>query len=67
MATPGSGRTVRSPTFPSFDRKDLWVERTKNLALNDIQRSVVQGEINAMSDEEVTAALVSIQAKQEEV
>src|SRR5947207_6005488 len=52
-------RTMRSPTFPSFDRKDLWVERTRDLALNDLNRAVIEGEINAMTDEEVTAALAS--------
>src|SRR5437667_10635520 len=59
-------RTVRSPTFPSFDRKDLWVERTRDLALNDIDRAVIEGEINAMTDEEVTAALASF-AEEEDV
>ena len=54
---------MRSPTFPSFDRKDLWVERTRDLALNDFDRAVIEGEINAMTDEEVTAALASSAAK----
>jgi hypothetical protein len=52
-------RIMRSPTFPSIDRKDLWVERTRDLALNDFERAVIEGEINAMTDEEVTAALAS--------
>src|ERR1700733_4070657 len=63
-------RTVRSPTFASFDRKELWLERTRDLPSNDMQRSVIEGEIIAMSDEQVTAALTSIHAmhtKQEEV
>src|ERR1700733_9367206 len=62
-------RTVRSPTFASFDRKELWLERTRDLPSNDMQRSVIEGEIIAMSDEQVTAALTSIHAmhtKQEE-
>ena len=46
-------RPARSPTFPSLDRKDRWIElRTRNPALTDV-------EINAMSDEEVSAALAS--------
>ena len=56
---------MRSPTFPSLDRKDLWVERTRDLALNDFDRAVIEGEINAMTDEEVTAALASSAEKED--
>src|ERR1700685_2529294 len=61
-----SSRTVRSPSFPTFDRSDLWIERTRDLASSDMQRSVIEGEINAMSDEEVTAALASLRVGIEE-
>ena len=68
MATPGPSRRLpRSPSFPSFDRKALWLERTRNLPPNDIERAIIDGEINAMSDEEVTAALASVETKEEEV
>jgi hypothetical protein len=52
-------RTGRSPTFPSFDRKDLYIERTMDPALRDFDKAIIEGEINAMTDEEVTAALAS--------
>ena len=58
-------RIMRSPTFPSFDRKDLWVQRTRDLALNDFDKAVIEGEINVMTDEEVTAALVSSAEKED--
>src|SRR5271155_5121943 len=65
MAT-RSSRTVRSPSFPSFDRSHLWIERTRDLASHDIQRPVIEGEINAMSDGEVTAALASLRIGKDE-
>jgi hypothetical protein len=64
--TTRSSRTVRSPSFPSFDRNNLWVERTRDLASNDIERSVIEGAINAMSDGEVTAALASLRIGMDE-
>jgi hypothetical protein len=51
---------MRSPIFPSLDHKSLWIKRTRDLALNNIEKAVVEGGINAMTDEEVTAALASI-------
>src|ERR1700685_1758034 len=64
--TTRSSRTVRSPSFPSFDRNNLWIERTRDLASNDIERSVIEGEIRAMSDGEVTAALASLHIGKDE-
>src|ERR1700685_1670266 len=64
--TTRSSRTVRSPSFPSFDRNNLWIERTRDLASNDIERSVIEGEIRAMSDGEVTAALTSLHIRKDE-
>ena len=56
----GSRRTARSPQFGSLDRKDLWVERTRDATLTDVAKYGIEVEIGAMTDEEVTAALASI-------
>ena len=56
----GIRRTARSPQFGSLDRKDLWIERTRDATLTDVAKHGIEVEIGAMTDEEVTAALASI-------
>ena len=57
----------RSPVFPSLDRKLLWIERTRLESLTDFDKATIEGEILAMTDEAVTAALDSSRLTEEDV
>jgi hypothetical protein len=53
---------LRSPVFASQERKDLWLAHTRGPThLGEFDKDAVEVEIIAMADEEVTAALLSIQ------
>ena len=51
---------MRSPVFASFDRKALWLDRIRDPALMDIDKASIEAEINAMTEEDVSAALAQL-------
>ena len=59
-------RLARSPTFTTLDRKNLWIERTKDEALNDFERIALVAQITTMTDDEVTAALATFSHDEKE-
>src|SRR5271163_3226199 len=58
---------TRSPVFATFDRKLLWIQRTRDESLTDFDRAALVGEITAMTDDAVTAALTASALKEEDV
>jgi Retrotransposon gag protein len=62
----GSG-LARSPVFATFDRKLLWLRRSRAGSLTDFDKAALVGEIEAMSDEAITAALASADSKEGDV
>jgi outer membrane biosynthesis protein TonB len=58
---------ARSPVFATLDRKLLWIQRTRDESLTNFDRAALVGEITAMDDEAVTAALTAFALKEEEV
>jgi Retrotransposon gag protein/Retroviral aspartyl protease/Zinc knuckle len=58
---------ARSPVFATLDRKLLWIQRTRDESLTDFDKAALVGEIIAMTDEAVSAALASFRLKEEDV